>query len=320
LNKTSDIEEPANKFATMLSLANNIRDISSIISTGKYDVTMPKDYMSSFEKAIDSLISIVKKVKSITNKDMIKVYLLPNQLQKLSFSLSKIKFAEIPDNWIDSTSKTLSKFADLIKIIGGKTNLSDSKKIENLTISILKIDKLVELGRYKAYPPTSWIENISKSIMKYGSLIMSVNKSFTIQGLLMGSFKISTIIKNIVDVSNKITSGKYSKYPGMSWIKATELLVNRFGNLSMSVNQKYDLSSLNSGLLKILNISRTISAISGYLSTGQSIRAVNFEDNFLATIGGTSPGATFVSDSYVLVVRPITTPVNVLAAMQVKEL
>jgi hypothetical protein len=47
------------------------------------------------------------------------------------------------------------------------------------------------------------------------------------------------------------------------------LLVNRFGALSMSVNKKYGLSSLNTGLLKILNISKTISAISGYLSAGK---------------------------------------------------
>ena len=105
--------------------------------------------------------------------------------------------------------------------------------------------------------------------MKYGSLIISVNKSFTTEGLLLGSFKISTIIRNIVDVSNRISSGKYSKYPGMSWIKATELLVTRFGGLSMFVNQKYGLSNLNSGLLKILNISKTISSISKYLSAGK---------------------------------------------------
>jgi hypothetical protein len=225
--------------------------------------------MSSFEKAIDSVTSIIKKVKSISNQDINKVYLLPDKLQKMSFNLSKIKFAKIPDKWIDSTFKTLSKFADLIKLISGKSNLSDSKKIENLTISMLKIDKMLAFGKYKSYPPTTWIDNISKTIMKYGSLIMSVSKSFTTTGLLQGAFKISTIIKNIVDVSNKISSGKYSKYPGISWIKATELLVNRFGALSMSVDKKYGLSSLNSGLLKILNISKTISSISGYLSAGK---------------------------------------------------
>ena len=263
----SDIE--ASKFPTMLSLARNIRDVSKIISSGKYDVSIPKDYMSSFEKAIDSVTSIIKKVKSISDKDINKVYLLPDKLQKMSFNLSKIKFAKIPDKWIDSTFKTLSKFADLIKLISGKSNLSDSKKIENLTISMLKIDKMLAFGKYKSYPPTTWIDNVSKTIMKYGSLIMSVSKSFTTGGLLQGAFKISTIIKNIVDVSNKISSGKYSKYPEISWIKATELLVNRFGSLSMSVNQKYGLSSLNSGLLKILNISKTISSISGYLSAGK---------------------------------------------------
>ena len=47
------------------------------------------------------------------------------------------------------------------------------------------------------------------------------------------------------------------------------MLVNRFGRLSMSIHQKYGLSSLGSGLLKILNISKTISAISGYLSAGE---------------------------------------------------
>jgi hypothetical protein len=82
--------------------------------------------------------------------------------------------------------------------------------------------------------------------------------------------------------------------------------------------QSTTLFGVGNGTITVTSPGRVIA--SGYLSTGQSIRAVDFEDNFLATIGGTSPGATFVSDSYVLVVRPITTPVNVLATMQVKEL
>lgn len=82
--------------------------------------------------------------------------------------------------------------------------------------------------------------------------------------------------------------------------------------------QSTTLFGVGNGTITVTTPGRVIA--SGYLSTGQSIRAVNFEDNFLATIGGTSPGATFVSDSYVLVVRPITTPINVLATMQVKEL
>ena len=75
---------------------------------------------------------------------------------------------------------------------------------------------------------------------------------------------------------------------------------------------------VGNGTITISTPGRVIA--SGYLSTGQSIRAVNFEDNFLATLGGTSPGTTFVADSYVLVVKPITTPITVLAVMQVKEL
>ena len=269
LDKTSDIKGSANKFATMLSLSRNIRDISKIISTGKYDVSIPKDYMSSFEKAVDSVISIVNKVKTIKSQDIYKVYILPSQIEKMSISLSKIKFAKIPDKWIDSTFKTLSKFADLIKVISGKTNTSDTKKIEKLSISLVMLDKLISVGKYKFVPPTTWMENVSKVILKYGSFIMSVNKSFSTAGIVGGSSKINVIVKNIVDTSNRISSGKYSKYPELSWIKATESVVKRFGDLSTFVDKKYGLSSLNAGLLKILNISKTISSISGYLSAGK---------------------------------------------------
>lgn len=82
--------------------------------------------------------------------------------------------------------------------------------------------------------------------------------------------------------------------------------------------QSTTLFGVGNGTITVTSPGRVIA--SGYLSTGQSVRAVNFEDNFLATLGGTSPGTTFVPDSYVLVVRPITTPVNVLSVMQVKEL
>jgi hypothetical protein len=98
---------------------------------------------------------------------------------------------------------------------------------------------------------------------------MSVNKSFSTAGIIGGTSKINVIVKNIVDTSNRISSGKYSKYPELSWIKATESVVKRFGDLSNFVDKKYGLSSLNAGLLKILNISKTISSISGYLSAGK---------------------------------------------------
>ena len=76
--------------------------------------------------------------------------------------------------------------------------------------------------------------------------------------------------------------------------------------------------AVGNGTITVASAGRVIA--SGYLSTGQSVRSVNFEDNFLATLGGTNPGSTFIADTYVLVVKPITTPVNVLAVMQVKEL
>lgn len=76
--------------------------------------------------------------------------------------------------------------------------------------------------------------------------------------------------------------------------------------------------AVGNGTITVASAGRVIA--SGYLATGQSVRSVNFEDNFLATLGGTNPGSTFIADTYVLVVKPITTPVNVLAVMQVKEL
>ena len=82
--------------------------------------------------------------------------------------------------------------------------------------------------------------------------------------------------------------------------------------------QSTTLFGVGNGTITVTSPGRVIA--SGYLATGQSVRSVNFEDNFLATLGGTNPGTSFVPDSYVLVVRPITTPVNVLATMQVKEL
>lgn len=82
--------------------------------------------------------------------------------------------------------------------------------------------------------------------------------------------------------------------------------------------QSTTLFGVGNGTITVTSPGRVIA--SGYLATGQSVRSVNFEDNFLATLGGMNPGSSFVPDSYVLVVRPITTPITVLATMQVKEL
>jgi hypothetical protein len=63
---------------------------------------------------------------------------------------------------------------------------------------------------------------------------------------------------------------------------------------------------------------------SGYLSTGQSGRSVNFEDGFLSFLGGINPStalsSTFTPDNYVLIVTPLTTTVTALGTIQVKEL
>jgi hypothetical protein len=80
--------------------------------------------------------------------------------------------------------------------------------------------------------------------------------------------------------------------------------------------------AVGNGTITVTGAGRVIA--SGYLSTGQTIRSVNFEDNFLSLLGGTNPSTaaspTFTADTYVLVVVPLTSPVTVLAAMQVKEL
>lgn len=105
-----------------------------------------------------------------------------------------------------------------------------------------------------------------------------------------------------------------------------EIQINPTTNTALTYNQidaqSTTLYAVGNGTITVSSPGRVIA--SGYLSTGQSIRSVNFEDNFLAILGGTNPSTalspTFVPDSYVLVVIPLTSPVNVLAAMQVKEL
>ncbi len=80
--------------------------------------------------------------------------------------------------------------------------------------------------------------------------------------------------------------------------------------------------AVGNGTITVTGAGRVIA--SGYLSTGQAVRTVNFEDNFLSLLGGVNPAIpsspTFAPDQYVLVVIPLTSPVNVLASMQVKEL
>jgi len=105
-----------------------------------------------------------------------------------------------------------------------------------------------------------------------------------------------------------------------------EIQINPALSAALTYNQIDSQSTtqyaVGNGTITVTSAGRVIA--SGYLSTGQSLRSVNFEDNFLATLGGTSPSTaaspTFVPDSYVLVVIPLTSPINVLATMQVKEL
>lgn len=80
--------------------------------------------------------------------------------------------------------------------------------------------------------------------------------------------------------------------------------------------------AVGNGTITVTGAGRVIA--SGYLSTGQTVRSINFEDNFLSLLGGTNPStalsSTFTADTYVLVITPLTATVSTLASMQVKEL
>jgi hypothetical protein len=105
-----------------------------------------------------------------------------------------------------------------------------------------------------------------------------------------------------------------------------EIQINPTLSAALTYNQIDSQSTtqfaLGNGTITVTGAGRIIA--SGYLSTGQTVRSINFEDNFLSLLGGTNPStalsATFTADTYVLVITPLTATVSTLASMQVKEL
>jgi hypothetical protein len=105
-----------------------------------------------------------------------------------------------------------------------------------------------------------------------------------------------------------------------------EIQINPTLSAALTYNQIDSQSTtqfaLGNGTITVTAAGRVIA--SGYLSTGQTVRSINFEDNFLSLLGGTNPStalsATFTADSYILVITPLTAVVSTLATMQIKEL
>lgn len=85
-------------------------------------------------------------------------------------------------------------------------------------------------------------------------------------------------------------------------------------------NQSTTQFAVGNGTITVSAPGRIIA--SGYISTGQLSRVIDFSDSYLSFLGTQKQGVAFAqadADQYVLVVRPISGSLSVRASMQIKE-
>jgi hypothetical protein len=234
----------------LVEIAEDVKNVSLKISSGKYDVFPSQLWLSS----ILNTFSNFKLISNLTSKlDTVSILLVSDAIVLTSLKISSGSYTKYPDSkWISSISELLTSFSKIITDLG-KNSISTFlglAQMERLTMSILKVDKSFSLGKFQKYPKDSWIKNVTKTFLDFSSLLNNINKNISLPSLYLGQAKIKSIIDFILFIDKKLEIGKYKKWPNDNWIKKTTSSILSYGDSIINVDKKYPISNIFTGIYK----------------------------------------------------------------------
>jgi hypothetical protein len=210
--------------------------------------------LSDYGKAFLSL-TIGSKVVSNISESII----------KLDEVFSRGKFTKFPnDKWTKGTIFSLNEFKKLISSSASSaiSLLIGSKSINSIVNSILLIDKLLSTGKYTKFPDKKWLDGTFTAIKEYSNLVSSIK----LVDSIIGDFKINKIVNSILSVENKLSSGRYNKFPDSKWIKGVGNSITEFSKL---FDIKIGLFGMISGAINLNTMVNTIISVERKLSSGK---------------------------------------------------
>ena len=195
---------------------------------------------------------------------------LADQLVQVDKKLQEGTFDKYPSpEWADGVSTILAKFADLASG-GGFIGIAKQKAgsilgtIKDTAQSIVDVSKKLSEGVYKDTIPPDWASGVASLLKTFSDISNSTSLGNKLMNKLTGS-PFTAIAQNIVDVSKKLSEGKYTNgMPGdymsslanniKSFIDLSNFLDNnKVGNIDNSVDNMKKISTGYSELAKGLS-------------------------------------------------------------------
>jgi len=175
-------------------------------------------------------------------------------------------FTKYPNqDWANNVGGLLLKFAELQTSGGvGGFVAGLTGNLKRTAQSIVDVDKKLAEGNYTKYPKSDWSTSVATLLKSFADASSSSSLGDALKNKLTGS-PFTAIAQNIVDVSKKLSEGKYTNgMPGdymtslanniKSFIEVSNLLDNsKLGNVNNTVDNIKKISDGYSELAKGLN-------------------------------------------------------------------
>ncbi len=256
------------------TLSMGIVDSANILSKGLYKIYPTVNWVMGISGAFAMIPALIKKVNNIDFKGLSKIWMISDSIYKLSIAFKDAKFTSFPSKkWTSAISSSFTMMINLLKSIDKSISitslLSGILKSKSLVNYILDLDKKFSLGKFNKFPNSNWVKGSTKSISEFAKLLSELNKLVSLVGLKTGQFKISSILKSVLDVDNQISRGKFNRVISQKWSSSLRVSILEFSNLFKNVDKLISIIDLKLGQTKVTSIIKSILQIDLQISKGK---------------------------------------------------
>jgi len=282
-----------------LAIAGTIVLIDKAFSNGRY-IKYPSVKWTSGVfttlRDMSNLLSYIRNNLGFSDLALgaMKIWGVTKSLKMIDESLSSGKFDRFPsEKWNVGVKSSIIAMLDLMSIPSFVTLMRERISsffgvgISDIVESIVNIDRIFSMGKYKFYPNQTWVSGVVSSINEF--IKMGGNKSITssISDIIKSGLGsgLEDIAKKIVSIDRILSIGKFNKFPSIEWVKSISTTFKSLNNLD-----KLEIPDISDSMLDRLNyISIKISSIKpptiptfpnwigGFASEISKLNSINFD-------------------------------------------
>jgi hypothetical protein len=164
--------------------------------------------------------------------------------------------------------------------VGALAILAGLASILAIAGTIVLVDKIISVGKYDKYPGLKWGLGVGASMVGFGLAALVLGTAIVATGGLgalaigAGLVSILAIAGTVVLVDKIISSGTYSKYPGLKWGLGVGASMTGFGLAALTLGTIIVASgglgaiAIGAGLIAVLGIAKAVVKVDKIIATG----------------------------------------------------